>query len=103
MPLGRQTVAMMIISSAASNPQFAQIDWTKYLQPRRQTFAIVVERAKARTEIPDDLDSDWLKAISGGRGLWIERLLPCDVDEEFPIAAPIAMFPDVDSLPGAED
>jgi AcrR family transcriptional regulator len=56
-PLGRQTVAM-IISSAASNSQFAQIYWTKYLQPRRQTFAIVVERAKTRKEIPIDLDSD---------------------------------------------
>jgi AcrR family transcriptional regulator len=56
-PLGRQTVAM-IISSAASNSQFAQIYWTKYLQPRRQTFAIIIDRAKARTEVPDDLDAD---------------------------------------------
>jgi AcrR family transcriptional regulator len=56
-PLGRQAVAM-IISSASSNAQFAQIYWTKYLQPRRKTFAIVLERAKARDEIPADLDSD---------------------------------------------
>jgi AcrR family transcriptional regulator len=56
-PLGRQTVAM-IISSASSNAQFAQIYWTKYLKPRRKTFAIVLERAKARNEIPTDLDSD---------------------------------------------
>jgi AcrR family transcriptional regulator len=56
-PLGRQTVAM-IISSASSNTQFAQIYWTKYLQPRRKTFAIVLERAKERNEIPTDLDSD---------------------------------------------
>ncbi len=56
-PLGRQTVAM-IISSASSNAQFAQIYWTKYLQPRRQTFAIVLGQAKARNEIPLDLDSD---------------------------------------------
>ncbi len=56
-PLGRQTVAM-IISSASSNAQFAQIYWTKYLQPRQQTFAVVLERAKARNEIPTDLDSD---------------------------------------------
>lgn len=54
-PLGRQTVAM-IISSASSNSQFAQIYWDKYLQPRRQAFAIVLERAKARTEIQEDLD-----------------------------------------------
>jgi AcrR family transcriptional regulator len=56
-PLGRQTVAM-IISSASSNSQFAQIYWKKYLQPRRKSFAIVLERAKARNEIPTDLDSD---------------------------------------------
>jgi AcrR family transcriptional regulator len=56
-PLGRQTVAM-IISSASINDRFAQIYWTKYLQPRRKTFAIVVERAKVRNEISTDLDSD---------------------------------------------
>ena len=55
-PLGRQAVAM-IISSASSNPGFAQIYWKKYLQPRRQAFAIVIERAKSRNEIPMDLDS----------------------------------------------
>ncbi|MBW4539211.1 MAG: TetR/AcrR family transcriptional regulator [Myxacorys chilensis ATA2-1-KO14] len=54
-PLGRQTVAM-IISSASSNPEFAKIYWTKYLQPRRQAFAVVLERAKARREIQADLD-----------------------------------------------
>jgi AcrR family transcriptional regulator len=56
-PLGKQTVAM-IIGSASTNPQFAQIYWTKYLQPRRKTFAIVLDRAKARNEILTDLDSD---------------------------------------------
>jgi AcrR family transcriptional regulator len=54
-PLGRQTVAM-IISSASSNPQFAKIYWIKYLQPRRQAFAIVLEKAKARNEVRADLD-----------------------------------------------
>ena len=54
-PLGRQTVAM-IISSASSNPRFAQIYWEKYLQPRRQAFAIVIEQAKARNEVQKDLD-----------------------------------------------
>lgn len=55
-PLGRQTVAM-IISSASSNPGFAQIYWEKYLQPRRKAFAIVIDRAKARNEVQTDLDS----------------------------------------------
>lgn len=56
-PLGRQTIAM-IISTASSNPEFAQIYWTKYLQPRRQAFAIVLERAKIRGEIQGDIDPD---------------------------------------------
>lgn len=55
-PFGRQSVAM-IIGSASSNPGFAQIYWEKYLQPRRQSFAVVIERAKARNEVPTDLDS----------------------------------------------
>ncbi|ESA38635.1 family transcriptional regulator [Leptolyngbya sp. Heron Island J] len=55
-PLGRQAVSM-IISSAASNPGFAQIYWEKYLQPRRQAFAVVIERAKARHEIAMSLDA----------------------------------------------
>ncbi len=64
-PLGRQTVAM-IISSACSNSQFAQIYWTKYLQPRREAFAVVIERAKTRNEIQTDLDSGLVfDSISG--------------------------------------
>jgi AcrR family transcriptional regulator len=64
-PLGRQAGAM-IISSASSNPGFAQIYWEKYLQPRRQSFAIVIERAKGRNEIPTDLDSGLVfDAMSG--------------------------------------
>ncbi|GAA6618394.1 TetR/AcrR family transcriptional regulator [Scytonema sp. NUACC26] len=55
-PLGRKTVAM-IISSATTNSRFAQIYWTKYLQPRRLAFAVVLERAKARNEIHSNLDS----------------------------------------------
>lgn len=54
-PLGRQTVAM-IISSASSNSEFAQIYWTKYLQPRRQAFGVVIERAKVRNEIQNQVD-----------------------------------------------
>ena len=55
-PLGRQAVAM-IISSAASNARFAHIYWEKYLQPRRQAFAAVIDRAKARNEVQPDLDA----------------------------------------------
>jgi AcrR family transcriptional regulator len=55
-PLGRQTVAM-IISNASRNPQFAQIYWQKYLNPRREAFAQVINRAKARNQVPADLDA----------------------------------------------
>ena len=64
-PLGRQTVAM-IISSASNNPKFAQIYWTKYLQPRRQAFAIVIERAQARHEIEEIVDSDLVFDVMSG-------------------------------------
>ena len=64
-PLGRQTVAM-IISSASSNSQFAQIYWTKYLQPRRQAFAIVLERSKARNEIQPEIDPDLVFDMMSG-------------------------------------
>ncbi|MDX2272180.1 MAG: TetR/AcrR family transcriptional regulator [Cyanobacteriota bacterium] len=64
-PLGRQTVAM-IISSASNNSQFAQIYWTKYMQPRRQAFAVVLERAKARSEIRPDLDAGLVFDIMSG-------------------------------------
>ncbi|MEH1835555.1 MAG: TetR/AcrR family transcriptional regulator [Nostoc sp.] len=55
--LGKQTVAM-IVSTALTNPQFAQMYWTKYLQPRREAFAIVLKRAKERGEFQADADSD---------------------------------------------
>ncbi|MEL6158234.1 MAG: TetR/AcrR family transcriptional regulator [Cyanobacteria bacterium J06627_32] len=54
-PLGRQAIAM-IISSASTNSQFAQLYWQNYLQPRRQAFSAVIERAKARNEVKADLD-----------------------------------------------
>lgn len=64
-PLGRRTVAM-IISTATNNPRFAQIYWTKYLQPRQQAFSIVVDRAKVRGEIQTDVEADLVfDAISG--------------------------------------
>ncbi len=64
-PVGKHSVAM-IISSATSNPKFAQIYWTNYLEPRRKTFAIVLERAQARNEISGDLDPGlFFDAMSG--------------------------------------
>lgn len=55
-PLGRQAAAM-IVSSASTNPQFAQLYWKNYLQPRKLAFSVVIDRAKARNEVQADLDS----------------------------------------------
>lgn len=74
-PLGKQTAAT-IIKSASSNAQFAQIYWTKYLQPRRKTFAVVVERAKARNEIPKDLDADLVFDMMSGIVLYASIFQP---------------------------
>ncbi len=68
-PLGRQAVSM-IISSAASNSQFAQIYFTKYLQPRREAFAVVIERAKARNEVRVDLDANFVFDVMSGMMLY---------------------------------
>jgi AcrR family transcriptional regulator len=76
-PLGRQTVAK-IVSSAASNPQFAKIYWTKYLEPRRQDFAIVLERAKARKEISPDLDVNLIFDMMSGIMLYALIFQPTD-------------------------
>ncbi|MBD2447740.1 TetR/AcrR family transcriptional regulator [Nostoc sp. FACHB-152] len=64
-PLGRQTLAL-IISTASSNPQFAQVYWKKYTQPRRDAFAQVLERAKSRGEIQPDADIDLIIDLVSG-------------------------------------
>jgi len=64
-PLGRKAVGM-IISSASSNTDFAQIYWTKYLQPRREAFAIVIDRAKKRNEVPLACDAGLVFDLMSG-------------------------------------
>lgn len=64
-PLGRQTLAL-IISTASSNPQFAQVYWRKYTKPRRDAFAQVLERAKARGEIQPNADIDLIIDLVSG-------------------------------------
>ncbi|AFY32719.1 TetR/AcrR family transcriptional regulator [Calothrix sp. PCC 7507] len=64
-PLGRQTLAL-IISTASSNPQFAQVYWTKYTMPRRAAFSQILERAKFRNEIRRDADIDLIFDLLSG-------------------------------------
>lgn len=74
-PLGRQIFAL-IVSTASSNPHFAQVYWTKYLNPRRQGFSVVIERAKARNEIPADTDSDLVFDLLSGIMLYAQVFQP---------------------------
>lgn len=64
-PLGRQSVGTLV-ASAASNPAFARIYWLKYLEPRRQAFAVVIDRAKVRNEVDIDLDPGLVFDTIGG-------------------------------------
>ena len=64
-PLGRQTLAL-IISTASSNPQFAQVYWKKYTQVRREAFSQVLERAKLRSEIDSSADIDLIIDLLSG-------------------------------------
>ncbi|MEH2414844.1 TetR/AcrR family transcriptional regulator [Nostoc sp.] len=64
-PLGRQTLAL-IISTASSNPQFAEVYWTKYTKLRREAFSKVLERAKSREEIHKDADVDLIIDLVSG-------------------------------------
>lgn len=54
--LGRQTIAL-IVSTASSSSQFAQIYYTKYIAPHRDTLEVLFERAKARGEIEHHVDA----------------------------------------------
>ena len=64
-PLGRQTLAL-IISTASSNPQFAEVYWIKYTKLRREAFAKILERAKSRGEIHKDADVDLIIDLVSG-------------------------------------
>ncbi|MEH2411216.1 TetR/AcrR family transcriptional regulator [Nostoc sp.] len=64
-PLGRQTLAL-IISTASSNPQFAEVYWTKYTKLRREAFSKILERAKSRGEIHKDADVDLIIDLVSG-------------------------------------
>jgi AcrR family transcriptional regulator len=63
--MGRKTVGA-IISTASNNSQFAQIYQAKYLQPRRQAFAVILARAKARKEIRSSIDGDLIFDLMSG-------------------------------------
>lgn len=64
-PLGRQTLAL-IVSTASSNPQFAEVYWTKYTKLRREAFSKILERAKCRGEIHKDADVDLIIDLVSG-------------------------------------
>ncbi|WAL61859.1 TetR/AcrR family transcriptional regulator [Thermocoleostomius sinensis] len=56
--LGRQTIAL-IISTASSSPQFAQIYYAKYIAPHRDALAVLFDRATQRGEIERSIDAEF--------------------------------------------
>jgi AcrR family transcriptional regulator len=63
--LGRQTIALLL-STASSSPQFAQIYRTKYIFPRRKELEEIFNRAKTRGEIQADLDASLIFDLIAG-------------------------------------
>lgn len=90
-PLGRQTIAL-IVSTAFSSPQFAQVYWTKYLQPRRQAFSTVIERAKARNEILADIDSNLVFDLMSGTMLYALMFQPTSESFEEYVRRALRLF-----------
>ncbi|MBD6617187.1 TetR/AcrR family transcriptional regulator [Komarekiella sp. 'clone 1'] len=90
-PLNRQLKAL-IISTASSSPQFAQIYWTKYLQPRRQAFRVVIERAKTRNEVHADTDSDLIFDLISGISLYAQIFHPTSEPWEAYIRRALELF-----------
>lgn len=90
-PLGRQILAL-ILSSASSSPQFAQVYWTKYLLPRREGFRVVIERAKERNEIQADIDSDLVFDLLSGVMLYAQIFPPTTEPFEAYIRRALALF-----------
>lgn len=73
--LGKRTTTMLI-GSASANPQFAQLYWEKYLLPRRQSFEIVIERAKQRNELERSLDAGLVFDTMSGIMLYTRLFQP---------------------------
>ena len=90
-PLGRQILAL-IISTASSNPQFAQLYWTKYLKPRRQAFHTVIERAKHRDEIQADTDPDLVFDLISGVMLYAQVFQPTNEPFEVYVRRALELF-----------
>lgn len=63
--LGRQTIAL-IVSTASSSPQFAQIYYAKYIAPYRDEFVVLFDRAKARGEIKHSVDAGFFVDLVSG-------------------------------------
>ncbi|MGJ5629128.1 TetR/AcrR family transcriptional regulator [Nostoc sp. CALU 1950] len=90
-PLGRQIKAL-ILSTASSSPQFAQVYWAKYLQPRRQAFRVVIERAKTTNEIQADADSDLIFDLMSGAMLYAQIFPPASEPWEAYIRRALKLF-----------
>lgn len=73
--LGRQTMAL-IVSTASSSPQFAQIYYSKHIEPYRDEFAMLFDRAKSRGEITHSIDSGFFLDLVGGSIFYVLMFKP---------------------------
>jgi hypothetical protein len=69
--------------AASSHPKFAQIYWKKYLLPRQQSFAIVLENAKMRGEIQENVDPRLVFDIMSGIMLYALMFQPAEAWESY--------------------
>ncbi|MCC5609177.1 TetR/AcrR family transcriptional regulator C-terminal ligand-binding domain-containing protein [Nostoc sp. CHAB 5834] len=77
----------MSISTASSNPQFAEVYWTKYTKLRREAFSKVLERAKSTGEIHKDADVDLIIDLVSG-SLYYALFKPATEPVEASVHAP---------------
>lgn len=47
-----------ITAGVMGNPQLSEVYWENFVDPRRESFAYVLERGKSRSELREDLDID---------------------------------------------
>jgi AcrR family transcriptional regulator len=62
-----------LIGSVQGHPRLLAIYWETYLRPRREAFGVLLDRAKARGELPASADTAMLQDMMGGAML--HRLL----------------------------
>lgn len=64
-PLGREVLAL-VVATAADNPSFKDIYWSRYVLPRRKALQRSLEKGQKRGEIRDDANLSLLMDLISG-------------------------------------